>query len=150
MSIEVPLNEYDLTGQLLPAGKSRFWKEVDRGMKKFDAGGITLNPRQPQAIPSKQNSLMPSVKPSPKAVKSKSPVKQRRKLPSPPKSRRRLDFTNKIKDEVARHKDRKRRHHNEERRCSEDRHSSHHSRDYGYAADRWCDRYSPPHKKKRY
>ena len=69
MSIEVPLDEFTLLGNLTVPGKISFWKEVDCALKKFDADKITLKPRKFQ----------------PTASKAKSTTTQHRhKLPTPP------------------------------------------------------------------
>lgn len=49
MSIEVQQNEFDLQGNLKSNGKYEFWKEVNRGMRKFNNNDITLNPCKFQA-----------------------------------------------------------------------------------------------------
>ena len=46
MSIEIRSDEFDLQGNLTAIGKSEFWKEVDRAIKKFDMGSIKLLPRK--------------------------------------------------------------------------------------------------------
>ena len=46
MSIDVNLNEFDLTGGLTKSGCKQFWHEVNQGMKKFTENDITLMPRQ--------------------------------------------------------------------------------------------------------
>ena len=44
ISINIDLIEYDLTGEMTSAGKASFWREINRGIKKFDDGDITLRP----------------------------------------------------------------------------------------------------------
>ena len=46
MSIEVDAKHYDLVGNLTERGKSIFWNEVDKAMKKFDTKEIQLRPRK--------------------------------------------------------------------------------------------------------
>ena len=48
ISIEVEMHDFDLTGNLLSAGKVTFWKEINRGMTKLDNKEITLKPRKQQ------------------------------------------------------------------------------------------------------
>ena len=47
MSIDVDLNEFDHQGNLTSYGKSLFWREVHRALKKFDRDQIKLKPRKP-------------------------------------------------------------------------------------------------------
>ena len=49
ISIDVELNEFDGFGNLTGPGEMRFWKEINRGLRKFDLGEITLLPRQSKA-----------------------------------------------------------------------------------------------------
>ena len=44
MSIQIPLDEFDLLGNLTSTGKITFWKEVDRAMQCFHADEIKLKP----------------------------------------------------------------------------------------------------------
>ena len=60
MSIDVSLNDFDLTGHLTSSGKATFWKEVNQGLMKFDHGKITLRPRHFQ-VSSKPNVSLPDV-----------------------------------------------------------------------------------------
>ena len=46
ISIEIPQDEFTLTGDLSSTGKASFWKEMNEGLKKFDKQEITLKPRQ--------------------------------------------------------------------------------------------------------
>ena len=46
MSVDIKLDEFDRQGNSNSFGKSLFWKEVDRAMKRFDLGEKTLNPRK--------------------------------------------------------------------------------------------------------
>ena len=55
MSIDVNKNDFDLLGNLTAFGKTMFWKELDRGLKKFDQGLISLHPRKPKAESSAQS-----------------------------------------------------------------------------------------------
>ena len=45
ISITIPDSEFDLSGYLTSARKASFWREIDRGMKKFNEGDIKLLPR---------------------------------------------------------------------------------------------------------
>ena len=45
LSIEVQERHFDFTGDLTATGKAEFWKEVNRGLQKFDKKEITLKPR---------------------------------------------------------------------------------------------------------
>ena len=45
ISIDIDSSEYDLTGEMTSAGKANFWKEINKGIKKFDDGEISLRPR---------------------------------------------------------------------------------------------------------
>ena len=47
ISIEINDENFDFTGCITSAGKSIFWRELDRGLSKFDKGEITLKPRKP-------------------------------------------------------------------------------------------------------
>ena len=58
MSINIRPDQFDLLGNLTSAGKAEFWNEINRAMKKFHNGDITLNPRnfalksnKPQVVP---------------------------------------------------------------------------------------------------
>ena len=44
ISIEVDPVQYDRQGFLSSSGKEDFWREIDKGMKRFDSGDITLRP----------------------------------------------------------------------------------------------------------
>ena len=44
ISIEVDLAQYDRQGFLSSSGKEDFWREIDKGMKRFDSSDITLRP----------------------------------------------------------------------------------------------------------
>ena len=46
MSIDIRFDEFDNMGNLTKIGKANFWREVDRAMKKFEAGDIKLLPRK--------------------------------------------------------------------------------------------------------
>ena len=46
ISIEIPQDEFTLTGELSSAGKTSFWREINEALKKFDLEQITLKPRQ--------------------------------------------------------------------------------------------------------
>ena len=48
LSIEVDCREFTVDGDLTPAGVKSFWKEVDRGLMKFDLDQITLKPHNYQ------------------------------------------------------------------------------------------------------
>ena len=50
MSIEMRSDEFDRQGNLTSAGKSDFWREVDRAITKFNAGRITLLPHTSQTF----------------------------------------------------------------------------------------------------
>ena len=88
MSIEVDQNDFTPLGDLIGEGSTAFWKEIDRAVKKFDRGEITLKPRRSQ-------SAAPNGVNMPMQPKFRSPHRrrdnQRHKLPTLP-SRRRLDF----------------------------------------------------------
>ena len=45
ISIEVDETDFNCYGELTSTGMCTFWDELDRGMKKFDFGEITLKPR---------------------------------------------------------------------------------------------------------
>ena len=53
VSIEVHEADFDLSGGLTSFGKTTFWKELNRGLKKFDKGEITLKPCKPSKGDSK-------------------------------------------------------------------------------------------------
>ena len=44
ISITVPENDFNMQGDLSNTGKTCFWSEMDRGLKKFDLGEISLKP----------------------------------------------------------------------------------------------------------
>ena len=44
MNVEVELSDFDNLGNLLSAGQTHFWKEIDKALKKFDASDIKLRP----------------------------------------------------------------------------------------------------------
>ena len=48
ISIEVRPEEFDFTGYLTSSGKESFWREMIRGLQKFDLDEIKLKPRQQQ------------------------------------------------------------------------------------------------------
>ena len=45
ISITVQDMDFDLSGYLTSAGKNTFWREIDRGIMKYDTGEIKLSPR---------------------------------------------------------------------------------------------------------
>ena len=53
ISITLDEADFDMSGYLTSKGKSTFWKEMDRGIMKFDQGEISLMPR---SVSSQQNS----------------------------------------------------------------------------------------------
>ena len=53
ISITLDEADFDMSGYLTSKGKSTFWKEMDRGIMKFDQGEISL---MPQSVSSQQNS----------------------------------------------------------------------------------------------
>ena len=57
MSIEVHAEEFDRQGNLTSTGKSDFWQEVDRAITKFDAGKISLLPRNVFNNPAKNKGI---------------------------------------------------------------------------------------------
>ena len=73
MSIEVNLHQFDPAGNLTAAGKESFWKEINRGFKKFDKNEIFLRPRFP---------IQNTGRTEPKHGE------KREKLPTPPKQRK--------------------------------------------------------------
>ena len=81
MSIDVDAQDFDLSGYLTSAGKSTFWREVDRAMRRFDMGDIKLRPRQYKK-PDLSNHSMGNMQPS-RTIPS-------RKLPTPPPIKRKL------------------------------------------------------------
>ena len=89
ISIEVPKEEFDLSGNLTAAGELSFWREILRGLEKFDKGDIKLKPRKQQLMPPQKQSFVKSV------VSHYN--ENRSKLPTPPQERRRLkpESTNK-------------------------------------------------------
>ena len=98
VSIEISLEEYDLWGNMTPDGKSNFWRELDRAIRKFDDGKITLRPRKTQPPPKKpknssdynNSSFNFSAGRFVSSVFKKHAEwkKNHRKLPSPPVNRR--------------------------------------------------------------
>ena len=58
ISIEVPIDGFDLTGELNSIGKEHFWQEIDKGLRRFNLNEITLRPRnfqyQEQSVPNVQ------------------------------------------------------------------------------------------------
>ena len=79
MSIEVPAQQFDLSGDLTALGFETFWKEIDCAMKKFNTDQITLRPRVFAAKNSgNQNSFIKSV--------IKKPHTRRMRLPMLPPS----------------------------------------------------------------
>ena len=45
MSIDVPIESFDRNGNLTSSGKEDMWKEINRGIRRFDLGEIKLKPR---------------------------------------------------------------------------------------------------------
>ena len=92
ISIDVHEEGFDLTGELNSIGKESFWKEIDKGLKKFDTNEIKLLPRN--FLPTNKIAGMEIKKTQPSKQHSnpanfvKSVVKQtennKRKLPTPP------------------------------------------------------------------
>ena len=76
MSIKVDTSGYDNLGNLSSDGKTHFWKEVDRALKRFDSGEIKLKPRKSQ----------PPIAKSAAAQETNTPCRQ---LPIPPLQHRR-------------------------------------------------------------
>ena len=69
MSIDVPFDEFDVTGNLLLSGKHTFWHEVTTALEKFDNKSIGLRPHKYLQLNSKSTESSKS-----------------RRLPIPPKS----------------------------------------------------------------
>ena len=96
ISIQVPEVEFDLLGNLNEIRKITFWHEINRGLRKFDMGEITLKPRKSQ-----------------QKGESPRPAHQGyRKLPTPPLKRGRSRDTGSSKHhELHHHRDSSRKHH---------------------------------------
>ena len=77
MSIEVPLEEFDMRGGLTSSGKRTFWCEVNQALKKLDAAEITLKPRKPQIKPSIQQPLVKSVVKEPDHTRNRRHTRKR-------------------------------------------------------------------------
>ena len=46
MSIEVPAENFNFTGELTELGQKKFWAEIDKAIQRFDTGEITFKPRK--------------------------------------------------------------------------------------------------------
>ena len=51
MSIEVDLNQFNISGGLTSSGMTHFWEEVNLGIKRFDEDEITLRPHRKAVQP---------------------------------------------------------------------------------------------------
>ena len=94
ISIDVQHRYFDITGNLTSAGKEDFWKEINKGFKKFDLNEIKLLPRRPiQHLHNENQSLDPNrnvrVLPTPPGHHVSDDRKRKSKSRSPPKSKNR-------------------------------------------------------------
>ena len=142
MSIDIPATEVDFLGNISPHGKTTFWKEVIRALKKLNLGEISLNARKPQntestnAVSALQGSRSLS-DPKPQLIRHLERMSSsgfNRKLPTPPKSRRRLSYddleqSRKTSSKSPSGKSRKRSHTSHCDRHSSDRHNSYSHKD---------------------
>ena len=77
ISIEVDTQEFHITGDLTDHGKEQFWKEINKGISRFEANAITLKPRQFAIAKKKDNiRILPVLKAG------------HLKLPTPPPKRK--------------------------------------------------------------
>ena len=141
ISIDAPLSEFDLCGNLKENGQRSFWREIDWGLKRFMANDIKLKPRATTAN-ANANYIQPK-----KFIKSIVQVhhnhcNEPRKLPMPlPLKRRRCSRSwsrSSSKNHHTHNRDhhrsttpsscRRRHHHQDKRDAHDEHHKTHHYR----------------------
>ena len=78
------VQDFDLTGNLTIAGRTMFWKEVNKSLEKFDRDEITLRPRKclgntPTSAPSKKVLIKSIIKDANNSTQRKLPMSQPKK-----------------------------------------------------------------------
>ena len=133
MSIDVPLNQYDLQGNLTAVGKESFWNEVNRGMKKFNNNEISLKPRLVMAG-DRTLGIVPLQPTKTGEVTLCNPAVRRRLITPEPKERKSIDKSTEKRRSLSKGKRHHRRSHSHNRSgCDNTRNKNredHHRQDH--------------------